>query len=915
VVRDVAKRVNEETLELLSFIRLIGDISADLHGAESNAAVFEAVTRGFRGSKGLSVHIMCYDERNDDLRFVGTSFAPAIVKLGELIAGVSIDSYRFGLDDAPLMSRVVRDEETLLVSTMDALSGIVPKAIVPTILQRLGYEGTEDILTPLYSRGRVVGVLSITAPQLAEYFAPSARSLAHHIGAALDVVALRESQRETEQQYRNLIENLDEIIFTLNADGRITYVSTAARDYGLPPDELVGRSYGDVLKGDDARDVTVTFRAMLDGEKTTLQGEYRLRDGHGVERWLRISARTVLSNGTCTGVSGSIIDITDAKTMELALRQNRKILDETGRMARIGGWDHDLRTGEARWTNSLFAILEMDASTLPPDAQEHWKFYPPADREALRSAYGESAKTGNAFDLELQGFTGAGALKWFRVHGEPVMEDGVCIRMAGTFQDIDREKRGELARAESERQLSVLMGNLPGMVYRCRNEPDWPMEFVSDGCLDLTGYPAERLTGGDTPYAHLISAEDRARVWEDVQRACEDGRPFVLEYRIVTADGETKWVREQGQGIVTEGGSVTVLEGFVADVTGQHAAEAALRRNEERLTLALEATSDALWDWSVDTNTRYFSPRFFAMLGYDPATPGQSSDLWETNSHPEDRVLASRAIRAHIADSDERFEAEFRMRAADGSWRWMLARGRVVGRGEDGRPIRVVGTCTDDTARKKDAETIKRALDGTIHALTRMSEERDPYTAGHQERVASLACALADEMGVDEALRATLRIAGWLHDVGKTAVPSEILSKPSRLTETEMRIVQLHPEASHRILQGIEFPPEVAEMALQHHERLDGTGYPQGLKGDEICLGARILAVADVFEAMASHRPHRPSLGIDRALAEIETGRGTAFDEHVVDACRRLFRERGMTIEDLLETYGGDEPAAQDASP
>jgi putative nucleotidyltransferase with HDIG domain len=182
-----------------------------------------------------------------------------------------------------------------------------------------------------------------------------------------------------------------------------------------------------------------------------------------------------------------------------------------------------------------------------------------------------------------------------------------------------------------------------------------------------------------------------------------------------------------------------------------------------------------------------------------------------------------------------------------------------------------------------------------------MSEERDPYTSGHQERVSLLSCAIAREMGESATLGQPVRVAGLLHDIGKIAVPSEILSKPSRLTEPEMRLVQLHPEASYRILEGIEFPWPIADMVRQHHERLDGSGYARGLKGDEICLGARILATADVVEAMVSHRPYRASLGIDAALAEIERGRGTTYDADVVDACVRLFREKGLTMETLSE--------------
>jgi putative nucleotidyltransferase with HDIG domain len=175
---------------------------------------------------------------------------------------------------------------------------------------------------------------------------------------------------------------------------------------------------------------------------------------------------------------------------------------------------------------------------------------------------------------------------------------------------------------------------------------------------------------------------------------------------------------------------------------------------------------------------------------------------------------------------------------------------------------------------------------------------RDPYTAGHQARVTRLACAIAKETGLPDERIQGLNVAGTLHDLGKMYVPAEILSKPTRLTESEMMIIKAHPQAAYDILKGIEFPWPVAQIVLQHHERRDGSGYPQGLSGDDILLEARILAVADVVEAMASHRPYRPAHGIDKALEEISQNRDLLYDAGVVDACLKLFREKGFELDE-----------------
>jgi putative two-component system response regulator len=186
-------------------------------------------------------------------------------------------------------------------------------------------------------------------------------------------------------------------------------------------------------------------------------------------------------------------------------------------------------------------------------------------------------------------------------------------------------------------------------------------------------------------------------------------------------------------------------------------------------------------------------------------------------------------------------------------------------------------------------EKLKKTTDGIIHAISLTVETRDPYTAGHQQRVADLARDISREMGLPEDQVESIRLAGLIHDLGKIAVPAEILSKPSKLTDIEFSLMRVHPQAAYDILKDIDFPWPLSVIVFQHHERLDGSGYPQGLKGkDAILLEARILAAADVFEAMASHRPYRPALGKEAALNELIRGHGTLYDPEAVDACVKV---------------------------
>ena len=199
---------------------------------------------------------------------------------------------------------------------------------------------------------------------------------------------------------------------------------------------------------------------------------------------------------------------------------------------------------------------------------------------------------------------------------------------------------------------------------------------------------------------------------------------------------------------------------------------------------------------------------------------------------------------------------------------------------------------------KRSFELLRKALGAIIQAMVVVVETRDPYTAGHQRRVSSLARAIAAEMDLPSETVDGIRMAGIIHDIGKIAVPAEILSKPTKLSEIEFSMIKIHPQAGYDILKEIEFPWPVAKIVLQHHEKIDGSGYPQGLRGDDILLEAKILSIADVVEAIASHRPYRPALGIEKALEEISRKRGILYDPEGVDACLRLFNEKSYKMQE-----------------
>ncbi len=291
------------------------------------------------------------------------------------------------------------------------------------------------------------------------------------------------------------------------------------------------------------------------------------------------------------------------------------------------------------------------------------------------------------------------------------------------------------------------------------------------------------------------------------------------------------------------------------------------------------------------------NPSLAGILGYDSTEElmGHVTDIkHQLYVDPDQYALQ----RKDLEENNEVVGFEARMYRKDGKIIWISLNIRAI-RAYDGELLHYEGSVEDITTRKKAEEELKSALErlrrsllSIIRVISTTVEARDPYTAGHQDRVAAVACAIAQEMGLPEETVDNIGMAGNVHDIGKMSVPAEILAKPTMLSSLEMSLIKIHPRSGYDILKDVELPYPVAEIVLQHHERLDGTGYPQGLKNGDILLEAKIISVADVVEAIASHRPYRPAKGIDVALEEIERNKGILYDAAAVDACLRLFREK-----------------------
>jgi PAS domain S-box-containing protein len=335
----------------------------------------------------------------------------------------------------------------------------------------------------------------------------------------------------------------------------------------------------------------------------------------------------------------------------------------------------------------------------------------------------------------------------------------------------------------------------------------------------------------------------------------------------------------------------------VEDQRARKRAENALRVSEEAYRMVVENANEAIFV-AQDGMFKFTNHRTAMLTGY--SMEALASIRFASLIHPDDREFVIERHMRRLKGEELPSVYPFRVMDNEGKTKWVEISAIVIS--WNGKPA-TLNFAADITERKEGEAQLKRAyadlkeaIDGAVLLMASTVEVRDPYTAGHQKKVAKIAEAIALEMKLSKERIQGIHMAGLIHDLGKIAVPAEILSKPGKLSDLEFEIIKTHSKIGYDLLNPIHFPWPLAQIVFQHHEWMDGSGYPSGISGDEILLEARIIAVADVVEAMSAHRPYRASLGIEKALEEIEGKKGKLYDPQVADACLRLFREKGFTF-------------------
>ncbi len=708
-----------------------------------------------------------------------------------------------------------------------------------------------------------------------------------------DSSRLKDPLAITEEGFRSLVEILNEIIFYLDPEGRLIYISPAIERLGLyDVKEVVGRPLADFTEPDDLPGLRASLERISAGDPAPFEFRFVVKNGTSLP--MRTSARPLTDNGCFIGWIGVMIDMTTDKEMERTLNENVESYINFIEDAPMGFCVTDL-SGNIRFVNRH--IEEKTGWTREELVGKNGLvigFFAEETRQKLLERLAARLAGDRHRTSEIQVACKDGTLLWVDLKTTILKKDGVPFQLQLTFTDISERMRAEEMLRESEAYYKTIFENSATAIGIA--DEDATIVMGNSACERFTGYTKTEIIG-NKKWTDLIAKEDVEKLIASNRKrfAGEKDVPVSHEIKFITKCGD---VKDTIINVAAIPGMKKVAVSFL-DVTERRKAEEALRQSESRYRQLVEDANDIIYRTDINGRFSYINPFALRITGYaEKEFIGKHFlEFIKEDQKEEVEAFYLRQFQEGIPNT----YYEVAITAKDGREMWFGQSVQLLRSGGQIGGMQAVARDITDRRRAENQvtetlETLRNTLRGTIQAMSVAVSTRDPYTADHQKRVADLARAIAKEMNLDSHRIDGIRLASMIHDIGKISVPAEILSRPTKLTEIEFRMVEEHPRAGYDILKSIEFPWPIARMVLEHHERLDGSGYPSGLTGDDILLDARILALADVVEAICSHRPYRPALGIETALQEIELNRGTLYDRDVVDACLRLFRERGFKL-------------------
>ncbi|MGA3281533.1 MAG: PAS domain S-box protein [Smithella sp.] len=704
---------------------------------------------------------------------------------------------------------------------------------------------------------------------------------------------VKEKLREKEELHRTIFENTGMATVIFEEDATISLANAKfAGLAGYTIDEIENKKkWTEFVVEEDLETMHRLHR--IDPYVTPKSYEFRFIDRYGEIRNIFLNIDII--SDTKQRIA-SLLDITENKRAEEALRLNEEKYRTVLEDIHEGYFEVDLAGNFTFFNDSLRRFLGYSQEILM--GMNYRQYIDKKNAKELFQTFNKVYSTGKPTEgFDWQVIKKDGTKKYVEASVSLQKDSsGKPIGFRGIVRDVTERKITEEELKKTQLFNTAILDSIPGILY-LYDDTGYLVQWNKQN-EEVTGYSSEELKGMYVLDWFGSVEPDTSNIINNVANVMKNGYAMT-EAHIITKSGQAIPMILTGVKLAIAGKDY--LLGIGIDITKRKKAEEALKNSELKYRNIFENAIEGIYQSTREGKFITANAALARMAGYESPEELIESikDIGtQLYVHPKDRkrFLEIRDAEGFV----EGFEVEFYKK--DRSKFWVVINARAV-KDEQGEIIYIEGLIEDITIRKHAEEQLHQTLDRlkkavrtTIGVLVSAVESRDPYTAGHQVRVAHLARAIATEMGLPQDKIDGIRLAGSIHDIGKLSIPAEILSKPTKLTNIEYSLIKEHSRVGYEMLKDFESPWPLAEIIYQHHECMNGSGYPRNLKRDDILIESQILAVADVVESMASHRPYRSALGIEAALEEIEKNKGILYDGLVADACLKLFREKGYQL-------------------
>jgi PAS domain S-box-containing protein len=710
---------------------------------------------------------------------------------------------------------------------------------------------------------------------------------------------------ESEEKYKNFLKNIHDGCFELDLAGKFIFFNdSVCRIAGYSSDELMGMSYRQYTDKETAKRVLEEYHKVYITGQPSIGFGWHITRKDGAIRYIETSISLQRDpSGKPAGFTGIVNDVTERRNMEEKLRDEEQLF----------------RTLTEQSSDLIILInREFKVAYINPSVEiylglrhediigsEIYNYVHPDDFELVADEFSTffNDTNSNIHKAEIRISNKDGTWHMVEAVGTSLIQDNIAKVVIVNLRDITERKLAQELLNRSEEQYRLLADHMKDQVWLM--DLNINITYISPSVERLLGYSSEEIK--KLPLDKLLTPESlkkaldftSIRMPKAIEASSRDLIFRTLELEFIRKSGETIWGECSFSLIRDEKGKAVSILGESREITERKQMEHELRASESNFRNSLDESPMGVRISTLEGETIYANRTILDIYGYNSIEELKIRSIRERYT-PESYAQWQERKEKRLKGEPGPSEYEINVVRKNGEIRHLhVLRKAIFWNGKKQFQIIYQDITERRQAEEKlraTLENLRQSIKATIQVLGMASEARDPYTAGHHKRVSHLARAIAQEKGLSRHAVEGIRMAGSIHDIGKLSVPAEILSKSTRLTDLEFSLIKEHSQSGYEMLKNVESPWPLAEIIIQHHERMNGSGYPKKLKGDQIIVAARIMAVADVVEAMSSHRPYRPALGIEAALEEIEKNKGVLYDETVVDACLKLFREKGYQL-------------------